>query len=296
MVSKLLPLIPPHTVYVEPFCGGASLLYAKPWPKVSNTHHYREVINDTSEDLVNMYRIARDRPDEFFAMLEGTLFSEAEYKRAGDILRRKVPSDETTRAWAYYVNIQMSFANKLNGGWQRRVFPQNGAATWHMRDLEPHRQRIRSVHITFTDALKCIQQWDSPQTFFYCDPPYPNTDQGHYKGYSVDDFASLIATLDACEGSFMLSCYDVPGAATPFDWERFEFSTVCSGSGKGSVGKGRNKSRAATAEELGDRKRIEVVYRRMHKAPWRPELQKPRDAGAYDCYPGKSLDRDPPTG
>ena len=50
MASKIIPLIPPHTVYVEPFAGGAAILFNKPWPSVTNRDHYREIINDTDGD------------------------------------------------------------------------------------------------------------------------------------------------------------------------------------------------------------------------------------------------------
>ena len=59
--SRLAPwiasLLPPHRVYVEPFCGSAAVLFAK----APSTH---EVINDRDGNLVNFLRVLRTRPDE----------------------------------------------------------------------------------------------------------------------------------------------------------------------------------------------------------------------------------------
>lgn len=57
IASKITELIPKHTVYVEPFAGGAAVFFKKPWPDVSNTGHYREVLNDTNGDVVNFFRV-----------------------------------------------------------------------------------------------------------------------------------------------------------------------------------------------------------------------------------------------
>ncbi len=50
MVAKILPLFPPHRIYVEPFGGGASLLMAKAPAPV-------EVYNDLDSGLVNLFRV-----------------------------------------------------------------------------------------------------------------------------------------------------------------------------------------------------------------------------------------------
>src|SRR5690606_40110212 len=42
---------------------------------------------------------------------------------------------------------------------------------------------------------------------YYCDPPYFNSDCGHYDGYSKEDFEVLLQTLQACEGKFLMSSY-----------------------------------------------------------------------------------------
>ena len=53
LAQKLVPLLPQHRIYVEPFAGGASVLFAKPPSPV-------EVLNDVHGDLVNFYRVLRD--------------------------------------------------------------------------------------------------------------------------------------------------------------------------------------------------------------------------------------------
>ena len=259
MAGKIVPLLPRHTVYVEPFAGSAAIMFAKPWLPTTR-RHYREVLNDLSGELVNLYRVVRDptKGPELVRLLQLTPYARSEHACTRQI---DVSDNDIERAWAYYVNIQMSFSHRLHGGWRTGVFNEAPAATWlkKIERLPDYLGRLCGVHIECDDAINIIKRWDSPQTLFYCDPPYPDTFQGHYAGYTQDEFAALVAALSACQGSFVLSCY--PNAAVPADWERFEFRTRCSASGQGRTGTKRDKTRAATAEELGDRTRTEVVWR-----------------------------------
>lgn len=283
MASKIVPLIPQHTVYVEPFCGGAAILFAKPWPRVTNTTHYREVINDHDKRLINFYQQLRNNGQKLVDALQLTPFSEHEHQIAKELHCE----DKLEAARRYYVNVQQSFANQLNRGWQRSVYGCNQAAAWANKvdRLPDYLERMASVHMACDDALKIIKQFDSPQTFFYCDPPYPGTDCGSYKGYTLEHFEELVNTLDTCQGSFILSNYDQP-IEMPKDWERFEFET--NASSKGRVGYDRSKK---ADESDQNRKRTEVVWRRFNKVPVREEIQKLYDSGAFDCFakPTKEL-------
>lgn len=51
---------------------------------------------------------------------------------------------------------------------------------------------------------------DTDKTFFYCDPPYYNSDCGHYDGYSEQDFENLLKLLAGIKGKFLLSSYPSP--------------------------------------------------------------------------------------
>ena len=132
-------------------------------------------------------------------------------------------------AWAYYVNIQQSFANELNKGWERtRKTPaRNRGATWANQTtrLEELFYRFEKVTISCTDALTVIQQRDSETAFFYCDPPYPNTDQGYYEGYTTKDFQELIDLLATIKGKFILSNYPQPENFFPDSWVRKDIET-----------------------------------------------------------------------
>jgi len=280
MIPNLLPLIPKHTVYVEPFAGGASLFFAKPWPLVRNTDHYREVLNDIDGRLENFYAMLRDKPDELIHACALTPYSRRAYQQAAD----DPGLDPIERARRWYVDIEQSFSNKSRAGWGTGVFGKNSAVTYFkgIKDLEACTKRLQGVFIESDDAIKVIERWDSPQTFFYCDPPYPGADQGHYKGYTAADLTRLIETLDRCVGSFLLSNYDQKNI--PKHWERFEFQAYCSASGQGKAGTNRDKSRAATAEELGDRTRTEMVWRRFNTVPVRPEIEAIYQSGAFDCF------------
>lgn len=268
MIPHILPILEriPHTVYGEPFCGGSALLFAKPKKQFSDNSHYREFINDTSDLLINFYRVAVKHPEDLHLELQATLYSQSDYLRAIAICKDPDSYTDLQKAWAYFVNVNCSFAKKLNAGWGTSVIGQNSAATWSNKllNLSDALDRIRDVHISCEDAIRCIERWDSPQTLLYVDPPYPGSHQGHYEGYTTNDWERLCDTLDNCQSSYVLSNY--PQQKEPQTaQERLEIKTVCSASGQGKTGKNRDKS--IKSQGLGVRERVEVIWvcDRSHK-------------------------------
>lgn len=215
MVDRLLPMIEPHDVYVEPFAGGASLFFAKRPSKL-------EVLNDTNQDLINLYWIAQTRKEEFIKYLDGVPYSEDWHSKA----KNDPPKDDLERAVFFYINICMSFVNKLDGGFGlSKTHAEYEFYFNRLGRLNETIDRLKQTYLFNRDALDIIKRFDSPKTFYYCDPPYPNTDQGHYKGYTLDNFKELVSVLKDVEGSFMLSCYEC--MEMPKEWVRKSFKTVC---------------------------------------------------------------------
>ena len=280
LASKIIPYIPKHTVYCEPFCGGATILFKKPYPDVIDTD-YREIINDIDNRLIIFYKQLQNNPDKLIWKIKNTLYSEAEYKKSGKILRNPNEYSELDRAWAYYVNVQQGFSKVLLSGWGRSVFSRNLAITWRNKIsvIENYIDRMASVHISSTDALTFIKQFDSPQTFFYIDPPYPGTDQGMYKGFSVQDYKELIKLLNSISGSFILSNYQQ--GLEPDNCKKVTFDSYCSASNKGKV----NIDKSKKSIDLGNRKREEIIYIRQSKTP-RAEIIKLYESGRYNCFTG----------
>lgn len=266
MANKIVPLIPKHTVYVEPFAGGAAIMFAKPWPKVSDNNHYREVMNDVDGDLINFYRQLRDDGEELVRRLQLTPYSREEY-----VVSKSFDCDDLERARRYYVNIQQSFSNKLNHGWGFNKKTHNSAFTWFskVQRLDEYLRRMSGVFLDNIDVIDCIKRWDSPQTFFYCDPPYVGTDCGSYQFFSLFHLQRLVDLLDNIKGSFIMSGYESK-AEIPVGWEKFKLG----------------KTGGMHVTKTRDVDRTEIVYRKFSKHPVSSDIRKLYDSGKYDCFTG----------
>ena len=71
-VKKILPLIPKHDCYVEPFFGGGWIYFAKEPSRV-------EAINDVNGELINFFEVLRTKKDEFISQFEFALKSRELY-------------------------------------------------------------------------------------------------------------------------------------------------------------------------------------------------------------------------
>jgi DNA adenine methylase len=263
----------PHRTYTEPFAGGAAVLFFKDLPQPKRLGDYQEAINDKSNLITTLYRVARSQPEELQRRIELTAYSQEEHREACRICKEGGESD-LELAWAVYVNANMSFAHKLYGGWGTSISGGNQAAGWANRvDRLPEvLARLKRVNIGSEDALRFIDRWDSPQTLHYCDPPYPETCQGHYGGYSMADFEALIEKLKTCQGSFILSNYPT-NLKIPKGWKKLEIATTMSASGKGKTrNSGGDRLQKVSKEAMGETSRTEVLWYADRSANIRPDL------------------------
>jgi DNA adenine methylase len=93
--------------------------------------------------------------------------------------------------------------------------------------IKEYARRIENAHIENDDALKILRSRNVSGAFHYIDPPYFNADQGHYKGYSEEEFVLLLDFLqNECKGKFLLSNYwsDVLGAY--IDRNKWNFKSI----------------------------------------------------------------------
>lgn len=204
MLKYILPKIPEHLLYCEPFCGGASVFFAKDPAKI-------EVLNDTNGELVNFYKIVKTKFGELRALILSTLHSRRAYNDALVVYHNPHLFDEVRRAWAIWVSANMSFGGSLGSGYAyersgscRVVKMSNKRACF----IEKYAVRLENCQMEEADAIHVIKTRDAPHSFFYVDPPYFNANMGHYDGYTHDDFEQLLLALEGIRGRFLLSSYD----------------------------------------------------------------------------------------
>ncbi|MGL5064676.1 MAG: DNA adenine methylase [Microcoleus sp.] len=211
IATKIVPFIHqiPHSVYSEPFCGGLAVLYAKGNYETFNNSNYREAINDKNKNLITFWRVAREQPEELERWIDMTLYSQEEHRQSKIIYENPENYTELEISWAVFIQCNMSFSNTICRGWGVSILSENSAATWNNRKnkLPECFNRLKTVHIGCEDALDFIKRWDSDTTLHYVDPPYPGTNQGHYDGYTIDDYKALCELLDKVKGSYILSNY-----------------------------------------------------------------------------------------
>lgn len=170
----LLPLLPPSTHYCEPFGGSAAVLLNRhPDPL--------ETYNDLDGEVVNFFRVLRDRPDDLIRAIGLTPFSREELRRAS----REPTANlgELERARRFFVRarqVRTGLAQTASAGrWAHckltsRAGMAGAVSRWlgSVEGLSEIVQRLLRVQIEQAPAIEVIHRYDSPETLFYCDPPY----------------------------------------------------------------------------------------------------------------------------
>ena len=201
MLKEILPKIPAHKVYIEPFFGGGAVFFAKPPSKV-------EIVNDSNSKLVTFYRALRDDFENLQTLIDQTFHSRDQHKEA-DLAYKADDTNQLTTAWSVWVQTNMSFSSMIGGGFG---YDRGGLCALKLFNKKENftnafKERFRKVTIENNDVLKIMKVYDSPDAFFYLDPPYVSSNQGHYAGYTASNFRDLLNFCSTMKGKFLLSTY-----------------------------------------------------------------------------------------
>jgi DNA adenine methylase len=203
LVKTILPLIPEHTCYVEPFFGGGAVFFKKEPSKV-------EVINDINGFVINFYKVLKHNFDELKYLLEETLYSRQQYREARNIFKNQNDFDNVKKAWSFWILTQMSYGHIINEGLGFGKNTNNPVINIKNKIdnfTKDYCERLKLTQIECDDAFKVINRFDDENAFFYCDPPYYDSDCRGYKGYALNDYEDLLKTLSNIKGKFLLSSY-----------------------------------------------------------------------------------------
>lgn len=206
LASKIISIIPDHVLYCEPFIGGAAVFFAKPKSEI-------EVLNDVNRELINFYRVVQNDFVSLEREIRITLHSRDLHRKASVIYNHPDMFNEIKRAWAVWVLSAQSFSAQLDSsfGYDRsKNTTTKKIINNRDRFTDDMAIRLQNCQIECADALYIVGSRDSDKSFFYCDPPYFNSNCGHYDGYSEQDFENLLQRLSAIKGKFLLSSYPSP--------------------------------------------------------------------------------------
>ena len=203
LAPEIIKRIPPHNLYCEPFCGGAAVFFQKPKSAL-------EVLNDTNQELINFFRVTQTDFVSLEKEVRISLHSRRLFADASVIYNNPHMFSDIKRAWAVWVLAAQGFAGILDGSWgYDKSKPTTTKKITNKREAftEEFAYRLQNVQLECTDALRIITSRDAPDALFYVDPPYYNSDCGHYDSYTKEDFQQLLTVLANIKGKFMLSSY-----------------------------------------------------------------------------------------
>jgi len=212
IANWIIQHIPDHEVYVEPFGGSAGVLANKPESPL-------EVYNDTASLCVDFFRAAKRHPDELQHWVQTTPYSRELFDEYTTRLKQDPPEDIVERAGMFWYVQSISFGGKGVINTKKPTFAsvqgtygrESHRVKWHRDTADSFYtlcERFRKVQIEHLDYGTVFEKYDSPDTVFYCDPPYVDVGDDYYQtgdgGFNHQRFVSELHDLD---GKWLIS-YD----------------------------------------------------------------------------------------
>ena len=196
-LKNILPFVPKHDAYLEPFAGSLAVLLNKPVSKI-------EIVNDLDYLIFNFFKVLRDHKEDLLQKLEYTLYSKNEFQLAVSVTKdsslwSKVDQIELARCTYCIITMAIQTSVRSSGSSSNfamvyKIKAGTGRFLQHKvkieRDLSLISKRLRSVAIENKDAIdlleKILSHDDAWRYFIYCDPPYIISSMKSNSTYRID--------------------------------------------------------------------------------------------------------------
>jgi DNA adenine methylase len=195
---------------------------------------FTEVYNDLDEEVVTVFRVARDDGERLVRALELTPFSRAEFEGAYspttdplEIARRTI-----IRAFQGFGSDGVHSSHRTGFRGKSERSGTTPAHDWHNypESLRALIARMQGVVIERKPAIEVIERYDAPNALHYVDPPYVHATRvrvdagrGYRHEMTDDDHRVLASLLNRVVGAVVLSGYPCPLYDELYGtWERIE--------------------------------------------------------------------------
>lgn len=208
LAGQILATFPPHTCYVEPFCGAAAIFFSKERVKV-------EVLNDINGDLVNLYRVLQHHLEEFVRQFKWAISS----RQLFEWTKQKVPATLTDiqRAARFFYLQKHAFGGKVDG--QNFGTATTAPARLNLlrieEELSAAHLRLSGVTVEHLAWDACLLRYDRPHTLVYMDPPYWGT-EGYGVDFGLEQYSRMAELMRAMKGHAVVSVNDIPEMRSAF--------------------------------------------------------------------------------
>lgn len=157
--------------FVDAMCGSANVALNVNYPLIT--------INDLNDNVINLFKVLRETPDEFTRAVYYTPFSRAELYK---IFETETPAYPVERARHYFTKCQLGYAangsqnNHKGLGFEYKLQPSEyyKVENWNKKlgKFPQIIEKLRGMQIENSNVLDLIDKVDHPNTLIYIDPPY----------------------------------------------------------------------------------------------------------------------------
>lgn len=201
-----------HEIYLEPFGGAASVLLNK-------QQSAAEIYNDLDNKIFNLMCVVKNDCENFLSAIRKVKYDKESYLCQRAIYRSPEFDNlpDFDRAVITYIVRRMSRGGLAGTfSWSKRVAADGTGAEekayWTMLDQIPIiSQRLSNVLCFNKDAISVIQEYDSPKTLIYLDPPYPKQTRvfqnAYLKEMTDDQHIELATAVKAVKSKVIISSY-----------------------------------------------------------------------------------------
>lgn len=212
LANTIIPLLPRHEHYGEPFAGAGWVFFRKPPSRV-------ESLNDINSDLISFYRVVQNHLEEFCKQFRWLLSSRELFL---DFNRQREAGGLTDiqRAARFYYVQRHAFGGKVTG--QSFAVDRTSPPRVNLLRIE---EELSAVHLRLTGVTLenlpwdvYLKRYDGASTFFYLDPPYYGCERDYGRDvFAREDFGRLSETLAGLKAKFLLSLNDTPEVRATFE-------------------------------------------------------------------------------
>lgn len=233
LVPNILPMIPAHHTYLDPYFGSGAIFFSK---EPSNI----EMVNDLDHNVVNLFNCIKEDPECLARMVLSTPFSREVY----DTTYETQHNEPFVKALQFLTKCWQGYGFRTNGykvGWKNDIQGRESMyALWDWYKL-PDRvlqvaERLRKVHIENRPALEVMKRFDFENVFMYLDPPYvlgTRTGKQYANEMSDADHEELLEFVVKSKAKIMISGYE-SGLYKDYlkDWNKEHFNSCAEMGGK----------------------------------------------------------------